>query len=80
MALGDRSWYHRELSANRILVFFFLFLPEVKGRTLEEIDELFQNKVSVLDFPKYDCMSGRRAREIASNIAPETIKSNAGSC
>lgn len=31
-------------------VFFYLFVPETKGRTLEEIDELFANRVSVRGF------------------------------
>ncbi|RYP21631.1 hypothetical protein DL765_002092 [Monosporascus sp. GIB2] len=31
-------------------VFYYLFLPETKGRTLEEIDELFANRVSVRNF------------------------------
>ncbi|GAP91493.1 putative general substrate transporter [Rosellinia necatrix] len=34
-------------------VFFYLFLPETKGRTLEEIDELFNNRVSVRGFKTY---------------------------
>ena len=51
------------------LVFFWFFLPEVKGRSLEEIDELFQNRVSVRDFPKYECVSSEKAKEIASKIA-----------
>ncbi|KIX01019.1 uncharacterized protein Z518_10085 [Rhinocladiella mackenziei CBS 650.93] len=37
------------------VVFFFFFMPEMKGRTLEELDELFLNRVSVWDFPKYQC-------------------------
>ncbi|KIX10426.1 uncharacterized protein Z518_01508 [Rhinocladiella mackenziei CBS 650.93] len=52
--------------SNFLTFFFFLFfLPEMKGRTLEEIDELFQNRVSVRNFPKYECISSSRAREIA---------------
>jgi hypothetical protein len=46
-------------------VFFFVFMPEMKGRSLEELDEMFQNKVSVRDFPKYECVSSERARETA---------------
>ncbi|KAI0399012.1 general substrate transporter [Xylaria palmicola] len=33
--------------------FFFIFLPETKGRTLEEIDELFNNRVSAWKFKTY---------------------------
>lgn len=46
-------------------MFFYFFLPEIKGRSLEEIDELFQNRVSVKDFPKYHCDSAVRAHEAA---------------
>ncbi|KAL1964463.1 hypothetical protein VTN77DRAFT_6889 [Rasamsonia byssochlamydoides] len=34
-------------------IFFYLFIPEMKGRSLEELDELFENRVSVKDFPTY---------------------------
>lgn len=34
-------------------VWAFFFLPELKNRTLEELDELFQKRVSVFEFGKY---------------------------
>jgi hypothetical protein len=40
-------------------------MPEMKGRSLEELDEMFQNRVPRRDFPKYQCVSSERAREIA---------------
>jgi len=46
-------------------VFFTFFLPERKGRTLEELDELFQNRVSVRDFPHYQCVSSENAKQVA---------------
>ena len=48
------------------IVFFYFLLPEMKDRSLEELDELFQNRVSVRDFRKYQCVSSERAKEIAS--------------
>ncbi|RFU30415.1 hypothetical protein B7463_g5904, partial [Scytalidium lignicola] len=40
-----------------ILTFFWtlFFLPETKGRTLEQIDEMFLNKVPTLKFKDYVC-------------------------
>ncbi len=37
----------------------------MKGRSLEELDEMFQNRVPRRQFPKYECVSSERAREIA---------------
>lgn len=37
----------------------------MRGRSLEEIDELFQRKVPTKDFASYHCVSGERAREQA---------------
>lgn len=35
------------------MIWFFLFMPELKGRTLEEIDELFNNRVPAWKFATY---------------------------
>lgn len=35
------------------MLFFFFFMPELKGRTLEEIDELFVNRVPAWKFKSY---------------------------
>ncbi|KAJ9613280.1 hypothetical protein H2200_003222 [Cladophialophora chaetospira] len=57
-------------------LFFFFLLPEMKDRTLEELDELFQNKVSVRNFKKYQCVSSERAREVAMKDAGLETKGN----
>ncbi|KAK7724477.1 hypothetical protein SLS57_004232 [Botryosphaeria dothidea] len=53
-------------AANFLCVgFFFLLMPELKGRTLEEIDELFLNRVSVKNFSKFKTTIGEEAaREV----------------
>lgn len=62
-------------------MFFLFFLPETKGRTLEEIDELFVNEVPRRQFKSYHCVSSDRAQEMArredrikENMAVETIE------
>lgn len=35
------------------LLFVFFYLPELKGRSLEELDEMFQKKVGVFKFKKF---------------------------
>ncbi|KAJ4394501.1 hypothetical protein N0V93_003719 [Gnomoniopsis smithogilvyi] len=43
-------------------IWVFFFLPEVKDRTLEEIDEMFEARVPARKFRKYVCV-GRAGRE-----------------
>jgi hypothetical protein len=47
-----------------ILVFFFFMIPEMKGLTLEEIDECFENKIATRKFKEYRPVSGLRAAEV----------------
>lgn len=37
----------------------------MRGRSLEEIDELFHNRVPTKEFPTYHCISAELAREQA---------------
>ncbi|KAK3367746.1 general substrate transporter [Podospora didyma] len=49
-----------------VSAFVYFMLPEVRGRTLEEIDEMFRNKVPTKDFPSYVCTEVEEARERAT--------------
>lgn len=44
------------------MVFFFFCMPELKGRTLEEIDELFANRVPAWKFKSYQTTIQEEAR------------------
>jgi len=44
-------------------IFIFFFIPETKDRTLEEIDEMFQNRVAPRKFSGYQCVASAQARE-----------------
>ena len=50
MAKGAKYGYIWAGSNFACGIFFFVFLPELKGRTLEEIDELFERKISAWKF------------------------------
>jgi hypothetical protein len=38
------------------VVWIYFFLPEIKNRTLEEIDEMFEAKLPARKFRKYVCV------------------------
>ncbi|KAF2094095.1 MFS transporter [Rhizodiscina lignyota] len=57
-----------------VFVFIFILLPETKGRTLEEIDEMFEHKVPVRDFKNYHCMTSETAREVARKEYPDQLE------
>ncbi|KAL3456640.1 general substrate transporter [Aspergillus heterothallicus] len=56
------------------LIFFFFFIPEMKGRSLEELDEMFGAKVGARDFKGYQCLIGEAARIDAANAEAKNIR------
>ncbi|KAL4805907.1 general substrate transporter [Aspergillus unguis] len=49
------------------VVFFYFFIPEMKGRSLEELDEIFAARVPARKFKKFQCLIGEAARIEAAN-------------
>ena len=47
-----------------IFVWIFFFVPETKGRTLEEIDEMFAAKLPARKFKGYICVESIHARQV----------------
>ncbi|KAI1343531.1 general substrate transporter [Xylariaceae sp. FL0016] len=61
-------------AASNLITFiaFWLFLPDMQGRSLEEIDELFEKRVATRDFPRFECQSSTQAHDIAVHTIEET--------
>jgi len=57
LAWGPRYGYIWFPSCFVAAVWVFFFLPEVKNRTLEEIDEMFHAKLSARQFASYKCVN-----------------------
>lgn len=74
IAFGEYSNATARFPTDLFIVFFFLLIPETKGRSLEEIDEMFVNKVPRSQFKTYQCVSSERAREIAEQQVDELPK------
>jgi hypothetical protein len=60
---GPKYGYVWFVSGLIVSAFVYFMLPEVRGRTLEEIDEMFRNKVPTRDFKTYVCVEIEEARE-----------------
>ncbi|KAJ5815203.1 Maltose permease [Penicillium riverlandense] len=49
--------------------FIFFYLPEVKGRTLEEIDEMFEKRLPARKFASYKCVGREALQEMQTSRA-----------
>ncbi|KAI1212035.1 general substrate transporter [Annulohypoxylon truncatum] len=56
-------WIWAASNALTFAVFWF-FLPDMKGRSLEEIDELFEKRVPARNFQTFECQSSSQAHDI----------------
>ncbi|KAL2864127.1 general substrate transporter [Aspergillus lucknowensis] len=73
---GARYGYIWAASNLACLVFFYFFIPEMKGRSLEELDEIFAARVPARKFAGYQCLIREAARMDAVNA--EGLKSDWG--
>ncbi|KAK5193439.1 hypothetical protein LTR99_006991 [Exophiala xenobiotica] len=71
---GGKYGYIWAVSNVIILVFVFFFVPETKDRTLEEIDEMFEEKVAAQKFKSYKCTRVETARVIGMHIIEDQQK------
>ncbi|KAH8600238.1 general substrate transporter [Bisporella sp. PMI_857] len=53
-------------------VWVYFYLPEVKGRTLEEIDEMFEARLPAKKFRKYVCVGRSMGADISGKASNES--------
>ncbi|OQE26601.1 hypothetical protein PENSTE_c005G05511 [Penicillium steckii] len=64
---GAQYGYIWTVSNFLCVVFFYFFMPEMKGRSLEELDEIFEARVPARKFKSYQCLIREVARLDATN-------------
>lgn len=57
-----------------LAAFFYFLLPEMKGRSLEEIDEMFEKRVRVKYFATYECDCSAGTRRLVPFTSTEEVK------
>ncbi|KAF2750941.1 maltose permease MAL61 [Sporormia fimetaria CBS 119925] len=75
----DLNWgpkYTYIWAASNLLcaVFFYFCMPEMKGRSLEELDEIFEARVPARQFKSYNC---RITEEVKAEVSVVTVKQDA---
>ncbi|KZM25607.1 substrate-specific transmembrane transporter [Ascochyta rabiei] len=60
---GPKYTYVWAASNFLCVIFFYFCIPEPKGRSLEELDEIFEAKISARKFPQYQCRIVEDARQ-----------------
>lgn len=56
------------------MVWVYFYLPEIKNRTLEEIDEMFEARLPARRFRKYVCTGRVLAGDMGEKEARESEK------
>jgi hypothetical protein len=57
------------------MVFVYFWLPETRDRSLEELDEMFQQKVPTAQFKDYVCTGiGAQIRQLENREGEEDLK------
>ncbi|KAI0455642.1 MFS transporter [Xylaria acuta] len=71
LAWGPKYGYIWFASNFIVVVFAYLFLPETRDRTLEEIHEMFENKVPARKFKTYVCIG---VETYAAAVGKESVQ------
>jgi len=68
---GAKYGYIWAASNLACIVFFYFCMPEMKGRSLEELDEIFEARMPTWKFPQYVCtISQEAAHDVAIHNVP----------
>ena len=79
---GPKYTYVWAVSNFLCVVFFYLFIPESKGRSLEELDEIFEAGVSARKFSEYKCKIVEDAKQdilVSHRGQNQTVEANKSS-
>lgn len=75
-AIGGRTAIIYGSFSVAAMVFVYFFLPETKDRSLEELDEMFQQKVPTKEFKNYACTGlGAQIRQLENKEDESGMKS-----